>query len=291
MTHSRLRGALLLSGRFFLIGAFTAGCATTQTSVSVRATPQAPTSRVRLLRPEEPALTAQWRQEGRTLVGQLAFATSCQTETVQLTRREQVTDTHPSKPYVTAAYVVGGLVSILGVGLLVSSTDKDDTVTCGGGDAPKAGDRCDSEAGAWRTLGAVTLGTGLGSILGGILVQSKKPVIESAPLPSEERVTIKPGAVSCGDIKSLEGATVSAVLPDGGTWSAPVNATGAVRIALSPAIVLHGGEPVRFVVMPLPTAPSTLLRSGSSVGSLALTAVRDAPPVAKPASSRPTAQR
>ena len=146
-----------------------AGCSTTQTTLSVRSTPQAPSQRIRLVRPD--TVTGQWHQEGRSLTGQLSFVAACQAETVQVTRREQVKDTHANPRYSTGAYVAGALISLVGVAILASSADKDDTVSCGNGDTPHAGDTCDSEAGAWRALGAVTLGSGLGAILGGAIVQ------------------------------------------------------------------------------------------------------------------------
>ena len=220
-----------------------AGCSLTETTTTVRVQAGPATERIRLVRPYAAPLSATWTQEGTTVVGQLAFTNACQLESVQFNHRTQATETKPNKRYATAAYIFGSMLSVAGVALIANAQGKSDVVTCGNGSsAPRDGDKCSSEAGAWRELGAVTLGAGVGAILGGVIVQSRKHEVETKELPSDEQVRVIPDRDRCGRVELLEGAVVSASLSSGGMWSGSVDATGVVRIALAGASVT---EPAR----------------------------------------------
>jgi hypothetical protein len=240
------------------------GCAMTETTTTVRVLPGPSAERIRLLRPDAAPVSAVWRQEGSSLVGQLSFANECSTETVQINRRTQVTDTHSNRKYATGAYLAGAALSVIGVAILANTEGKSDRVICGSGvGAPKNGDRCNSEAGAWREIGAITIGAGLGAVLGGVVVQSRKPVVETKNLPSEQQVRIQPNHNACGNPKALEGAIVRAALSSGGTWTGTADRTGAVRIDLAGAAISRGAralftlESVRSdsTAVPLANAP------------------------------------
>jgi hypothetical protein len=73
--------------------ALSIGCSTTRTTTTIRTTEAPSVQRVRLIRPDAEPLRATWRQEGRTLVGQLSYTDACQAETRQVVQREKVTET------------------------------------------------------------------------------------------------------------------------------------------------------------------------------------------------------
>jgi hypothetical protein len=243
-----------------------------ETTTSVRSLPGRSYERTRLERPDGVPLSATWRQEGLTLVGQLTFTEACRTEAVQVMRRAQVTDTHPNRRYTTAAYVTGGALALLGIALFAHSQSKDETVTCGDG-APSDGETCRSEAGAWRDVGAVTLGSGLGAILGGVIVQSRKPVVEHKDLPSQEHVRVLPNERSCGATAALEGSTVAATLSSGGKWSGVVDGQGAVRIELSGSSAGRGTR-ATLSLESVATAAAPLVPVGAVVGEVELQPAR-----------------
>lgn len=259
--------------RFPLVGLASVsllGCSMTKTTVSVRSTSQAPTQQIRLVRPDAAPLTAVWRQEGRELVGQLAFTAACQAETHQVTRREQVTDTRPNKSYYVGAYVAGALLSVAGLALIANSQDKSEEVVCGSGARPRAGDTCDSPAGLWRTGGVVVLGTGLGTILGGALVQARPPEIRAGWLPPEKHVSVDPKVYACGTRADLKDVVIAAELSGGGRWLGKSNEQGAVRIALGANADLSSRQSARFIVESAPTRAVGFARSGLALGELAL---------------------
>jgi hypothetical protein len=250
------------------------GCSMTRTTVSVRSTAQAPTQQVRLIRPDAAPLTAAWRQEGRELVGQLAFTAACQSETRQVTRREQLTETRPNKTYYVAAYVAGALLSVAGVGMLAASQSKNDEVYCGSGGHPRAGDTCDSEAGAWRKVGVGVLSTGLVSILSGVLVQTRPPDVRAGWLPPEERVSIDPKVYACGHGEDLKDLVLAAELSGGGKWLGKSDEQGVVRIVLGPNADLASRQSARFLVESAPKRAESFAPSGLALGELELSAPR-----------------
>jgi hypothetical protein len=248
----------------------------TETTTSVRAQSQAPIERIRLERKDAGPISGAWRQDGSALVGQLAFTDACGTETLQQTKLVEVTDTHPNRRYSMGAYITGTALSLLGVALIANAQGKSEQVTCGNGSsAPQSGDRCDSEAGAWRAAGASILGSGLGAILVGAIVAGRKPVVTSKDLPSQERVLITPGPRSCGNIAALKDATVAATLSSGGKWTSTVDAEGNVRVDLSGA-ALQRGTLATFTLESVPPDASPIVPIGTLVGQLQLQPLRNA---------------
>jgi hypothetical protein len=229
---------------------------------------------IRLIRPDAEPLQARWRQEGRELVGQLAIVAACQAETRQLVKREQVTETAPNKAYYVGAYVVGALTAAAGVGLLANASTKSEEVYCGSGGQPRAGDSCTSAAAAWRTGGIVLLGTGLGTMLGGALVQAKKSAVQTSPLLPEERVSVDPKVHACARLEDLKGTVVAAGLSGGGQWLGQADEQGLVRIDLGPNVNLTPQQTVRFSVGAAPEPTASFMRPGLPLGALSLTAAR-----------------
>ncbi len=253
------------------------GCAMMETTTTVRTLPGPSTERVRLVRPDAAAVAASWKQEGSSLIGQLSFTNACLTEAVQLNRRTQVTETHPNRTYTTGAYVAGAVMAAVGVVLMANAQGKSEVVHCGTpGLAPKSGDTCESKAGAWRTMGWVALGAGVGTALGGVLVHTRKPVIESKDLPSAEQVRVIPNREGCGSTSSLEGAVVRASLSSGGTWTGTADETGVVRIELAGAAYSQGAH-ASFTLESVRPSVTPIAVSGSSLGELELQAVRPSP--------------
>lgn len=271
MTHpSRLRPIARSLVALTALQAFLPGCQLTETTTTVRAQSQAPTERIRLERPDSAPLSGAWQQNGTTLVGQLAFTNACGTETVQRTKLVQVKDTHPNRRTSTAAYIAGSALAVMSLALFANSQGKSEHVTCGSGDGePVAGNRCDSEAGAWRSLGAITLGAGVGAILGGAIVASRKPVVTSKDLPSQERVLVSPGPKSCGDIAALQGSQVAATLSTGGKWTSTVDADGSVHIDLRGASIQRDTV-ATLTVESIGGSASDLVPIGTRVGQLEL---------------------
>jgi hypothetical protein len=265
--HARLRCAPLLA-------LVLSGCAMTETTTTVRVLPGAPTQRIRLVRPDAAPLSAVWRQDGSSLVGQLSFANECSTETLQVNQRTQVTTTHPNPKYSTGAYVAGALLTVAGVALIANGQGKNEQVTCGYGDeAPRSGDTCESEAGAWREIGAITIGAGLGAVLGGLIVKSRKPVVETHDLPSEQQVRPQPNQKACGDLPALEGAIIRATLSSGGTWTGTADGGGAVRIDLAGAAIGRGAR-ATFTLESVRSGATPLSLAGAPLGALALESPR-----------------
>jgi hypothetical protein len=182
----------------------------------------------------------------------------------------EVTDTHPNRRYTTGAYITGAALSVLGLALIANAQGKSEHVTCGNGtSAPSSGDRCDSEAGAWRTLGAIALGSGLGAVLGGAIVQSKKPTVTSKDLPAQEEIAVTPGPRSCGNVAALKDSTVAATLSGGGQWTSAVDAQGTVRIDLKGALVAAGTR-ATFTIDSVSGEAGKLVTAGTLVGELEL---------------------
>lgn len=245
------------------------GCSMMKTTVSVRDTPGAPTQQIRLIRPDAAPLAAAWRQEGRELVGQLSFTAACQAEARQVTRREQVTETRPNKSYYVAAYVTGAILSVAGIALLAQSGTESEAVHC----TTRRAESCGSTAEAYRTGGVTLLGSGLGAIVGGVIVQTRKPVIEASALPDRVSVAVDPKSYACGDLASLRDMTIAAELSNGGKRSGRVDANGGVRIALSSNADFGKRQSARFSVESAPaTAP--FAKPGLVLGELSLASPR-----------------
>lgn len=183
-----------------------------------------------------------------------------------------MTDTHPNRRYTTGAYVTGAALSLLGIALIANAQGKDETVACGGG-TPSSGDTCHSEAGAWQKMGAVAIGAGLGTILGGAIVQSRKPVVRTKNLPSNEQVRVVPSKRSCGSTAALEGATVAASLSSGGKWIGVLDGQGRVRIDLSGSSPRRGTLATMNLESVAPDA-APLLVVGMVLGELELQPAR-----------------
>ncbi len=252
------------------VGVSLPGCAMTETTTTVRAQPQPFVQRLRLERPDLVPISGAWHQEALALVGQLAFSRACRTETIRRTKQVQVTDTHPNRRYATGAYITGAALSVLGLALVANAQGKNEHVTCGSGDeAPRAGNTCDSEAGAWRTLGFTTLGAGLGAILGGAIVQTRKSVVTSKDLPTQEEVLLAPEALSCGSPATLKDSTVAATLSSGGKWFGAVDSQGTVRIDLRGSSAERGTiAKLTFEAVAPGAAP--LVAVGTPVGEVVL---------------------
>jgi hypothetical protein len=250
------------------------GCSMTRTTTMVVATEAAPVQHVRLVRPDAEPLQAEWRQEGRQLVGQLAFTAACQAETRHLVKREQVTETAPNKAYYVSAYVVGALVSAVGLGLIANASGRSESVYCGSGGQVRSGDSCTSEAGAWRTGGITLLGTGLVTMLGGALVHARKPDVHTSALLPEERVAVDPKLYACARVEDLQGTVVAAELSRGGKWIKTADAQGVVRIELGSNANLGAQQVARFSVDSAPEPTDRFARPGLALGELSLTAAR-----------------
>lgn len=256
-----------------IFGCVTA-CSMTRTTTTVRAAEEAPVQHVRLVRPDAEPLQARWHQEGRQLVGQLAFTAACQAETRQLVKREQVTETAPNKAYYVGAYVVGALVSVVGLGFIANASGKSEEVYCGSGGQARSGDKCTSEADAWRTGGIVLLGSGLGTVVGGALVHARKSEVQTSALVPEERVSVDPKLYACAKLEDLQGMVVAAELSGGGKWLGTADEHGVVRIELGPNANLAAQQTARFSVDSAPEPTDRFARPGLALGDLSLTATR-----------------
>jgi hypothetical protein len=213
------------------------GCSMTETTTTIRLEAGVPAERVRLVRPDAAPVSATWTQEASSIQGQLSFADACSTESVQVNRRTEVTETHASRKYTVGSYIAGGLLAVAGTAMMASSQGMDEQVSCGNGSTPQSGDTCYSQAGAWREAGGIVLGTGAGIALIGLIVQNTKRSVETKDLPSEERAKAIPDRKACGTLDALGGAVVKATLPGGGSWTGVVDAKGAVRIDLAGAML------------------------------------------------------
>jgi hypothetical protein len=227
---NRVRQSLRLAG-VLAVAVSASGCSMTTTTTSVRATPGPVTQRLRLSRAGLAPLEAHFAQQETALVGRVSFAQNCVYEGASTLRRELLTTTTTNKQSTTALLVAGGILAAAGVALYASSSGKDENVYCGDGE-PEDGDQCHSEAGAYRYVGVVTLGTGLGALLGGGALLARKPKVETKPLESQELHSVGPTVGMCGKQASLDGLSVYVNMPGGGTWSGRVDAEGSARIDL-----------------------------------------------------------
>ncbi|HVJ17892.1 MAG TPA: hypothetical protein VM686_20875 [Polyangiaceae bacterium] len=257
-----------------MLAVTTAACSTTKTTSTLRTSVEPTTQRFRLVRPDADALSAEWQQDGHRILGKLSFTAACQTETTQVTRREQVKETRANGAYTATAYVLGGVLSAAGVGLYAASAGQDDTVSCGDGGNVEEGDKCNSPAGIFREVGAVTIGLGITSIIAGVIAGLRKPTTETVELPSETRATVAPAVHSCGELSQLAGLTVTAALSDGGKWSGSADENGNISIDLSPNLHLHGGVTARLSIESVPAKASRFIKPGAVLGDLSLGAVR-----------------
>ncbi|MET0794181.1 MAG: hypothetical protein ABW061_21850 [Polyangiaceae bacterium] len=249
----------------FLAGTLVAGC--TQTTTNVRSLPGPSVEHIHLTRAGVIPVAGAFRQEGHSIVGQLAFTTDCTAESRQIIRQQVTTDTHQDRRASIALTVVGATVAAAGVGLLAASSDADQEVSCGQG---RAGDRCQSESSALMELGLSALLSGLTAGVAGGYLLAQKPQIETRELPTETRTQLIANGVSCGPTRVLEGLSVSFELPHGGAWSGRAAADGSVRIDVNEGIRLPEGTTVRIVVDAVPAGLAAIVSPGMLVGEVSL---------------------
>lgn len=246
-----------------------AGCAgMTQTTTSVRALPEPPSLHVHLTRAGVIPITGTFRQEGHAVIGQLAFSNDCASESRQVVRRQETTDTHSNRATATGLAIVGGIVTAVGVGLIAASADADEQVSCGEG---KAGDRCMSESSALQEVGLTTLLTGLTVAVSGGYFLAQKPKLETKELPTETNTVLISNSVSCGSVQSLDGLSVALELPQNGTWSGRTSADGSVRIDVNESIRLPEDATARIVVDSVPPILARIVSPGASLGEVRFT--------------------
>lgn len=245
-----------------LLASTVCGCSMGQTATYVRVERPPPQERVRLVRPAEAPIVAAWRQDGPTLIGQLAFAKVCQTEAVQLTRRARVSETRPNRNYVVGSYVAGSLLSAAGIAFMANSVGKSEETTCHDGE-------CSSQASAWRALGMLTLASGVAAIIGGVFVKNANPRIEATQLPDEVRVVPLASAGDCGNAQALDGAVVRATLSSGGSWDGTADRNGVVRIELTGSAYARGAH-ASFSLTSIRPEATKLSLAGASLGQLEL---------------------
>ncbi|MDQ2642721.1 MAG: hypothetical protein M3020_02820 [Myxococcota bacterium] len=252
------------------------GCNFTQTATSVRSVPGAAEHRLRPASANSAPLRGSWTQETNALIGALAFTDECVIETEQTTARYEVTETRGNSKTATGWIVAGSLLSLVGVGIYASTAGADETVHCGSGGSPEAGDECHSEKSVQQELGVAVLGLGLGSLVAGGITLARKPTEESKALPVERSIRRSTDAQRCGELETLEGTQIAVEIPGRGSWSGAVNPEGAVRIELAPELTLPRAE-VRFKVQKVPAAIEGLVAIGLDVGGLSLEATKPQP--------------
>jgi hypothetical protein len=209
-------------------------------------------------------------------MGELVFTDECVIETQQTTTRYEVTETRGNSKTATGWLVAGSLLSLVGAGVYASAAGADETVYCGSGDAPEAGDQCHSEKSVQQELGVAVLGLGLGSLVAGGITLARKPTEESKALPVERSIRRSAGAQRCGELETLEGTQIAVDIPGRGSWSGVANREGGVRIELAPELTLPRAE-VRFKVQTVPPAIEGLVAVGLDVGGLSLEALKPPP--------------
>ena len=260
-----------------------AGCAFTETSTSVRSLPGTSTAQLRLARADTSPILGTFRQEGHVIIGQLALTNACSIESTQLTRQQEVTDTHTKVGSSVAWVVTGAVIAAVGTGLLVASADADKHVFCGDGSGqPREGEQCHSVSGAMQELGITTLVTGLIPVVAGGYFLAQKPRVETKDLATKEVKRVS-GPTVCGSTASLQGLTLAVELPGNGRWLGQALADGSVRIDINPNIPLPERATLRVVVDAVPANLAGLVSPGAALGELTLR------PAIKPskASARP----
>ena len=244
-----------------------AGCAFTETSTSLRFVPSAPTHRLRLTRADASPLASTFRQEGHTIVGQLALTDACSVESTQILRQQEVTDTHTRRGATVAWIVTGAVLTAVGTSLLVASTAANSEVSCGNGDTPRSGDKCYSESGFFREAGVSALLTGLVPVVTGSYFLAQKPRVVMKDLAAKE-VKNTSGPAPCGSTVTLVGLTAAVELPGNGRWLGQAAADGSLRIDINPNIPLPDNTTLRVVVDAVPASLAGLVSPGALLGEL-----------------------
>jgi hypothetical protein len=192
--------------------------------------------RYTLVEPEKPALTSDWRRDGRELVGEVRSA-ACHVERTWEHAEVEVTRKKPNK---TAAQVVGGI----GVGLLSFSTS------------------------LWYFTDndKYLVGAGLG--LGAMIVSLATPQrssVKTARSNVEQRTTNESGpCIQRLDSPALE---LALKLPDGKGVPVKLRADGRATARIPPSYPVPEGE-LPIVVYRLPDSASGILKRGQVVGTV-----------------------
>ncbi len=245
-----------------------AGCTgLRETTTSVRSVPEAPVERLRLTRAGVLPIAGTFQQDGHSVLGQLSVTNQCTAESTQLIRKQEASDTHTVRGTATAWTIVGGLVTAVGVGLLVASDGADKRVTCGEG---RAGDQCESQSSALQTGGITMLATGLATAIAGGYFLAQKPNVETKELPAERVTHVEAEGVSCGVTRMVQGLSVGFEVPGNGTWSGLALADGSVHIEVNPGIKLPDSGALPVFVLSVPANLAGIVSPGTRLGEVAL---------------------
>jgi hypothetical protein len=250
------------------VAALTLACACVSRA-QVHSTADAPSTHVRLARADAAALTASFRTEGQTLVGQLGFTQNCAEETRQVTHSES------QRTRVSAGWVavgaLGAASAVLGAYALSAASSADHTVTCGSGSgSPRAGDKCESSASSLTEAGTSALISGVGfAVLGGYMAAQTKQT-ERQALPDQTSLKVRE-AQPCGKLSALDGMEVAVLLPGfGGKWSGRVQADGTARIELSTKVAIAQNSLVDVFVESVPPPLAGVVAPGSVLAQVKL---------------------
>jgi hypothetical protein len=271
MTTLRACGSLGFQ-QLFGLGALLCGlsaCQFTQTTTTTARIAGPEVTRVRLAQPHSVPLSGAWRQEGRSIVGRVAFTTECRAERTQSVERREVTETRTNTPSMKAWTIAGGVIGVMGIGFLMASTGKDESVHCGSGGAPEDGDTCTSEAGAYRTLGLTGAAFGITTAVVGAIMIARKPQVETKPLGTDQVMTTASTMQACGIPGSLEGMTLAVSWPGVGPVTGRVARDGTARIELAPEAPLPDSA-VRVIVASVPGSAPDIVAPGAAVGEVRL---------------------
>ena len=223
---------------FFCLLALLTGCvATTTRTEHVK---ELKRERFVLVAPEEAALTSEWRQDGRELVGEVRSA-ACHIERSWEFAEVEVTRSKPNK---TAAHVFGAV----GVGLLSFSTS---LWYITGNDAYLAG-----------------AGLGLGSMLIATVTHMHKSSVETKRSNEEQRTTNESGP--CIERLDSPALGLALKLPNGKGVPVKLRADGRATVRIPRGYSLPEGE-LPIVVHRVPDSASKILRRGQVVGTVQLT--------------------
>ncbi len=221
---------------FFLMALLTGCMATTTRMEHVK---ELKREQLVLVAPEEAALTSEWRQDGRELVGEVRSA-ACHIERSWEFAEVEVTRSKPNK---TAALVFGAV----GVGLLSFSTS---LWYLTDNDAYLAG-----------------AGLGLGSMLVATVTPMQKSSVETKRTNVEQRTTNESGP--CIQRLDSPALGLAVKLPNGKGVPVKLRADGRAMVRIPRNYSLPEGE-LPIVVHRVPDSASKILRRGQVVGTVRL---------------------